>query len=102
LQRHPFYCTLPTATDAVIPDPTPEELAVSSPSAKVIAKVKLPRSKKPLLLVLLRAILLSVPESDDDDGACYEILVVTPIRSTAVITPSRNQGEGSGALLLKA
>ncbi|GKE97659.1 hypothetical protein Tco_0021010, partial [Tanacetum coccineum] len=70
LQRHPFYCTPPTATDGVILDPTPKDLAASNPSVK----------------------------SNDDDDACYEIPIVTPIRSAAVIPSSWNQGGGSTAL----
>nr|GFD56566.1 hypothetical protein [Tanacetum cinerariifolium] len=38
-------------------------------------------------------------ESDgDDDDACVEILLVTPLRSAAVILSSRNQGRSSTAL----
>ncbi|GKC36583.1 hypothetical protein Tco_1048967 [Tanacetum coccineum] len=66
---------------------------------KLLLRLKLPRSEKLLLLVLLRAMLLSVLESedDDDDDACYEISIVTPIRSAAVIPPSGNQSGGSAA-----
>ncbi|GKE92166.1 hypothetical protein Tco_1573261 [Tanacetum coccineum] len=64
LQRLPFYCTPPDAVEAVIPDPTPEDL------------------------VPLRAI-------DDDDGACVEIPLVTPLRSAVVIPSSGNQGGNS-------
>ncbi|GKF40488.1 hypothetical protein Tco_0120549, partial [Tanacetum coccineum] len=42
--------------------------------------------------------LLSLLESDDDNDACYEIPIVTPIRSAAVIPSSWNQGGGSTAL----
>ncbi|GJR45035.1 hypothetical protein Tco_1313138 [Tanacetum coccineum] len=94
--RHPFYCTPPTATDAVIPDPTPEELAVSSPSAKRTRSI-VPQSSGSTTRPNLFAD-NSGAKSDDDD-ACYEILVVTPIHSTAVIPPSGNQdSQGKGII----
>nr|GEX82640.1 hypothetical protein [Tanacetum cinerariifolium] len=34
LQRLPFYCTPPAVVDAVIPDPTLEDLTTSNPSVK--------------------------------------------------------------------
>ncbi|GJY08382.1 hypothetical protein Tco_0375436, partial [Tanacetum coccineum] len=36
LQWLPFYCTPPAAADAVIPDPTPKDLAVGTPSSKIV------------------------------------------------------------------
>ncbi|GKC00353.1 hypothetical protein Tco_0986489, partial [Tanacetum coccineum] len=67
LQRLPFYCTPPAAADVVIPEPTPEDLAVGD----------------------------SDDESDGDDDACVKIPLVTPLRSVAVISPSGNQGRSS-------
>ncbi|GJZ92639.1 hypothetical protein Tco_0664704 [Tanacetum coccineum] len=40
LQRLPFYCTPPAAANAVILDPTPEDLAVGTLSSKIVAKAK--------------------------------------------------------------
>ncbi|GJX47574.1 hypothetical protein Tco_0272764 [Tanacetum coccineum] len=88
----PFYCTPPITVDAVVPNPTPEELAVSNPSAKVIAKAEASQNTTHTNLFADNF----GAESDDDD-ACYEIYVVTPIRSDAMITPSGNQGGGSTA-----
>nr|GEY48315.1 hypothetical protein [Tanacetum cinerariifolium] len=86
LQRLPFYCT---HADAV-PDPTPKEFAVNNPSAKVIAKDEASQKQK-----------ASTSESDDDD-ACYEIPIVTPIRSAAVIPPSRNQSSRGKGIMTDA
>ncbi|GJW22868.1 hypothetical protein Tco_0033490 [Tanacetum coccineum] len=69
LQRLPFYCTPPAATDAVIPKPALEDLAIGD----------------------------SDDESDGDDDTCVEIPLVTPLRSAAVIHPSGNQGRSSAA-----
>ncbi|GKA90624.1 hypothetical protein Tco_0812494 [Tanacetum coccineum] len=77
LQRLPFYCTPSAAADAVIPDPTLEDLAIGLLVLRFLLRLKLLRSERPLLLVPLRAI------DDDDDDACVEILLVTPIRSAA-------------------
>ncbi|GKF04763.1 hypothetical protein Tco_0035431, partial [Tanacetum coccineum] len=90
LQRLPFYCILAVAVavDADVPDPTPEELAVSNPSAKRTRSAvtqSFDSTTRPNLFADD-----SGAESDDDD-ACYEILIVTPIRSAAVIPPSGNQ-----------
>ncbi|GKG49808.1 hypothetical protein Tco_0518582, partial [Tanacetum coccineum] len=40
-------------------------------------------------------------ESDDDDDACVEILLVTPLRSVAVIPSSGNQGGSFAAPVAK-
>ncbi|GKE98642.1 hypothetical protein Tco_0021993, partial [Tanacetum coccineum] len=86
LQRLPFYCTPSAVADAVIPDPTPEDLAVVLLVPRFLLRLKLFRSERPLLLVPLRVI------DDDDDDACVEIPLVTPIRSAAVIPSLGNQG----------
>ncbi|GJU18913.1 hypothetical protein Tco_1146879 [Tanacetum coccineum] len=71
LQRIPFYCTPPTAADAIIPDPTLEGLTASNSSVM----------------------------SDDDDDACFKILLVTPICSATVIPSLRNQdSQGKGIM----
>ncbi|GJR03634.1 hypothetical protein Tco_0526618 [Tanacetum coccineum] len=86
LQRLPFYCTPPAETDAVIPKPTLEDLAVGTPSSKIVAKAEASQN-------------LFVGDSDDesngDDDACVEILLVTPLRSVAVIHPLGNQDSRS-------
>ncbi|GJV32357.1 hypothetical protein Tco_1392757 [Tanacetum coccineum] len=46
LQRLPFYCTPPAAADAVIPDPTPEDLVVGTPSVKILAKNEASQKRK--------------------------------------------------------
>ncbi|GJR61691.1 hypothetical protein Tco_1503853 [Tanacetum coccineum] len=46
LQMLPFYRTLPYAADVAIPDPTPEDLAVGTPSAKILAKVEAFQKRK--------------------------------------------------------
>ncbi|GJR64786.1 hypothetical protein Tco_0010851 [Tanacetum coccineum] len=88
LQRLPFYRTPPAAAEAVIPDPTLEDLAIGTPSFKIVAKAEASQKERPLLLVPLRAI-------DNDDDACVEIPLVTPLRSADVIPSSGNQGGSS-------
>ncbi|GJW16603.1 hypothetical protein Tco_0024039 [Tanacetum coccineum] len=93
LQRHPFYCTPSTMADVVIPNPTPEDLAVGTPSYKIVAKAEASQNTtRPNLFVGD-----SDDESDGDDDACVEILLVTPLRSAVVISPSGNQGRSSPA-----
>ncbi|GKF37209.1 hypothetical protein Tco_0113967, partial [Tanacetum coccineum] len=42
----PFYCTPHATVGTVISDPTPDELAVTKPNAKVLAKVEAPRNSE--------------------------------------------------------
>nr|GEZ04013.1 hypothetical protein [Tanacetum cinerariifolium] len=113
LQRLPFYCTLPTAIDDVILDPTPKDLAVGTPSSKIIAKgeasqkrtactsdatlshvAKRTRSTLAQLSGSATRPSLFVGDYDEsDDVACVEIPLVTSLRSTVVILSSGNQGE---------
>nr|GEW09333.1 retrovirus-related Pol polyprotein from transposon TNT 1-94 [Tanacetum cinerariifolium] len=46
LQRLLFYCTPPAAADAVISDPTPEDLAVGTPSSKILANAEASQKRK--------------------------------------------------------
>nr|GEZ21838.1 hypothetical protein [Tanacetum cinerariifolium] len=87
--RLPFYCTHPIVVDAAIPDPTLEDLAAGTPSAKVMAKAEASKKRK--------ASTSDDDKSDDDDDACVEIPLITPIRYAATIPTGGNQG---GALLL--
>nr|GFA46068.1 ribonuclease H-like domain-containing protein [Tanacetum cinerariifolium] len=45
-QRLPFYCTPPTTVDAVIPNPTLEDLAIGTPSFKILAKAEASQKRK--------------------------------------------------------
>ncbi|GJR75175.1 hypothetical protein Tco_0087540 [Tanacetum coccineum] len=87
LQRLPYYCTPAAVVDADVLDPTPEEFAVSNPSAKVIAKAEASQKRKASTSgsasghVAKHTRSAVARESDDDDDACYEIPIVTPIRS---------------------
>ncbi|GKG55525.1 hypothetical protein Tco_0572165, partial [Tanacetum coccineum] len=45
-QRLPFYCTHPATTYVVLPDPTLEDLAVRTPSSKILAKAKASQKRK--------------------------------------------------------
>ncbi|GJS58018.1 hypothetical protein Tco_0652802 [Tanacetum coccineum] len=116
----PFYCTPPAAADAVNPDPTPEDLAVGTPSSKIVAKAKASHKRKAStsgatsshVAKYTRSALAQASgsttrpslfvgdddESDDDDDACVEILLVTPLCSAVVIPYSGNQGGSSVAL----
>ncbi|GKC12275.1 hypothetical protein Tco_1009057 [Tanacetum coccineum] len=80
LWRLSFYCTSPAAADAVIPDPTLKDLAVGTPSVKILAKAKASQKRK---ASTSGATLSHVAKStsDDDGDACVEIPLVTPIHS---------------------
>nr|GEY29188.1 hypothetical protein [Tanacetum cinerariifolium] len=113
----PFYCTHPIVVDAAIPDPTLEDLTVGTPSAKVMAKAEASKKRKastsgaaPSIVskrtgsamaqsseALPGLTFLDDGKSDDDDDACVEIPLITPIRYAAIIPTGGNQG---GALLL--
>ncbi|GJW39046.1 hypothetical protein Tco_0064891 [Tanacetum coccineum] len=118
LQRLPFYCTPLVAVDAVISNPTLEDLVVGTPSSKILAKAEASQKRKAstsgatLSHVAKRTrstlaqsssstILPSLfvgdsdNESDGDDDACVKIPLVTPLRSTAVIPSLGNQGWSS-------
>ncbi|GJZ93923.1 hypothetical protein Tco_0666126 [Tanacetum coccineum] len=82
LQSLPFYCTPPDAPEAVIPNPTLKDLAVGTPSFKIVAKAEASQN-----------LFLSDDDESDDYDACVEIPLVTPLRSAAVIPSSGNQSE---------
>ncbi|GJX77579.1 hypothetical protein Tco_0324390 [Tanacetum coccineum] len=94
LQRLPFYCTPPAVADTIISDLIPEDLAVGTPSSKILAKdgasqkLKASTSGATSSHVAKRT-------SDGDDDACVEISLVTPLRYAAVIPSSGNQGRSS-------
>ncbi|GJU59420.1 hypothetical protein Tco_1237186 [Tanacetum coccineum] len=77
LQRLPFYCTPLAAADSIIPDPTIEDLAVGTPSFKILAKAKASHKRK---------------ASNSRATSSCVIPLVTPIQSAAVIPSSRNRG----------
>ncbi|GKB90208.1 hypothetical protein Tco_0962480, partial [Tanacetum coccineum] len=116
---HDFLC-LPkwTGTEAVILDPTPEDLAVGTPSFKIVAKAEASQKRKASTFgaasshVAKRTrsalaqssssttrLSLFVGDNDesDDDDAYVEIPLVTPLRFVAVIPSSGNQGGSSVA-----
>ncbi|GKB97399.1 integrase, catalytic region, zinc finger, CCHC-type containing protein [Tanacetum coccineum] len=120
LQRLPFYCTPPDAAGVVIPDPTLEDLAMGTPSSKILAKAEASQkqkastsgatsshvSKRTRSAMAQSSGSTTRPSlfmdnsddgSDDDDDACVRIPLVTPIRSATVIPSSGNQG-GSSAI----
>ncbi|GJW41656.1 hypothetical protein Tco_0067501 [Tanacetum coccineum] len=120
LQRLPFYYTPLAATDVVIPDPTPEDLDVGTPSTKIFTKAEASQKRKAStsgatsshIAKRTKSALAqssgsttrpgpfidnSDNKSDDDDNACVEILLVTPIRFAAVIPSLGNQGGSSAA-----
>nr|GEU58903.1 ribonuclease H-like domain-containing protein [Tanacetum cinerariifolium] len=118
LQRLSFYCTLPATADVVISNPTPEDLAVGTPSSKILSKAKASQKRKAStsgaasshVAKRTRSALAQLSgsttrpslfagdddESDNDD-ACMEIQLVTPLNSTVVIPSSGNQGGSSVA-----
>ncbi|GJS65281.1 hypothetical protein Tco_0679845 [Tanacetum coccineum] len=88
LQRLPFYCTPPAAVGAVIPEPTPKDLAVGTPSFKIVVKAE--ASHKSALAQSSGNTTRPSLFVGDDDDACVEIPLVTPLYSAAVITSSGN------------
>ncbi|GJT93725.1 hypothetical protein Tco_1082570 [Tanacetum coccineum] len=76
LQRLPFYGTPPAATDVVIPDPTLEDLAAGTSSSKIVAKAKASQKRK----------------ASTSCATSSHILLVTPLRSAAVIPSLGNHG----------
>ncbi|GKE15983.1 hypothetical protein Tco_1423560, partial [Tanacetum coccineum] len=113
LQRLPFYCTPPTAADAIIPNHTLEDLATGTPSSKILAKAEASQKRKAStsgaasshVANHTRSALAQSSSSTtwpslfagDDDDACMEILLVTPLRFAAVIPSSGNHGGSSVA-----
>nr|GEV06101.1 hypothetical protein [Tanacetum cinerariifolium] len=99
LQRLPFYCTPPAATDVVLLGPAPEDLAVGTPSFKIVAKAEVSQKRKASTSGVASSH-VAKRTSDDDDGdddACVEISLVTPLHSADVIPSSGNQGRSSVA-----
>ncbi|GJU48300.1 hypothetical protein Tco_1217855 [Tanacetum coccineum] len=114
LQRLLFYCTPLAAADVVISNPTLEDLAVGTPSSKILAKAEASHKRKAFtsgstsihVAKRTRSALvqssgsttrpsLFVGDGDDDDDACVKIPLVSPLRSAAVIPFSGNQGSSS-------
>nr|GEX10226.1 zinc finger, CCHC-type [Tanacetum cinerariifolium] len=89
LQRLSFYYTHLATADVVIPDPTLEDLAICTPSFKILAKAEASQKQKASTFCDFD------DECDGDDDACVEIMLVTPLRSTVVILTSGNQDRSS-------
>nr|GEY51713.1 hypothetical protein [Tanacetum cinerariifolium]GEY57141.1 hypothetical protein [Tanacetum cinerariifolium] len=87
LQRLPFYCTPPAVVDAIILEPTLEDLARTRSALAQSSG----STTRPSLFVG------DDDESDDDDDVCVEISLVTSLYSAVVIPSSRNQGGSSSA-----
>ncbi|GKD05238.1 hypothetical protein Tco_1180212, partial [Tanacetum coccineum] len=92
----PFYCTPTAVADAVIQYPTPEDLTVGTPSAKILAKAEASQKRK-VSTSGATSSHVAKRTSDGDDDACVEISLVTPLCSTDVIPSSGNQGRSSTA-----
>ncbi|GJZ88134.1 hypothetical protein Tco_0659916 [Tanacetum coccineum] len=92
LQRLPFYCTPPVAADVVIPDHTLEDLAVGTPSSKIVAKAKASQKRKASTSGTISSYVAKRTSDDDDDVVCVKILLVTPLCFTAAIPSLGNQG----------
>ncbi|GJW23259.1 hypothetical protein Tco_0033881 [Tanacetum coccineum] len=94
LQRIPFYCTPPATTEAVIPVLTLKDLAVGTPSFKIIAKVEASQKRKASTSGATSSHVTKRTSDDDDDDACVEIPLVTPLCFAAVIPSLDSQGKG--------
>ncbi|GJW93487.1 hypothetical protein Tco_0173159 [Tanacetum coccineum] len=115
------FLSLPEWTGAEVQEePHLDDLAVGTPSSKITAKAKASQKLKASTYGVAsshvakrtRSALAqsfdsttrpnlfvgdSDDESDGDDDACVEILLVTPLRYAVVIPPSGNQGRSSAA-----
>ncbi|GJT34115.1 hypothetical protein Tco_0924534 [Tanacetum coccineum] len=121
LQRLPFYCTPPAAADAVIPNPTPEDLAAGTPSSKILAKAEASQKRKASTSgaasshVAKRtrsalaqssgsttrpSLFAGDDDESDDDDACVEIPLVTPLRSAVVIPSLGNQDSRGNKIMV--
>nr|GFA48971.1 hypothetical protein [Tanacetum cinerariifolium] len=114
-----FYCTPHAATDVAILNPTSEDLAASTPDAKVLAKAEASKkqkvstsgsapnhvAKRTRSAMAQSSRSTSQPnlfvennddeESDDKEDACVELRLITHICSTATIPTRGNQSGGS-------
>ncbi|GJR94491.1 hypothetical protein Tco_0266665, partial [Tanacetum coccineum] len=101
---HDFLC-LPEWTGA---EPTLEDLAVGTPSSKIVTKAEASRKRKASTSGATSSHVAKrdddesdgdddESDDDDDDDACVEIPLVTPLRSAVVIPSS---GTRVGVLLL--
>ncbi|GKA41037.1 translocon-associated protein subunit alpha, partial [Tanacetum coccineum] len=126
LQRLPFYCTPSAAADVVIPDPNPEDLAVGTPSSKIVSKAEASQKRKASTSQKRKAstsgatsshvakctrpalaqssgsttrpsLFVGDDDESDDDDACVEILLITPLRSASMIPSLGNQSGSSVA-----
>ncbi|GJW98074.1 hypothetical protein Tco_0179882 [Tanacetum coccineum] len=120
---HDFLCLPEWTANAIILDPTLEDLAVSTPSSKILAKAKASQKRKASASGATSSHVAKRTRSaldqssgsttrpslfmgdddgsddDDDDDACVEIMLVTPLRSAAVIPSSGNQdSRGKGIM----
>ncbi|GKD06861.1 hypothetical protein Tco_1186546 [Tanacetum coccineum] len=117
----PFYCTPLATTDVVILDPTLEDLIAGTPSSKIVAKAEASYKRKASTsgatsIHVAKRTRYALAQSsssttrpslfvgdddeidnDDDDDACVEIMLVTPLRSAAMIPSLGNQGGSSAA-----
>ncbi|GKA59218.1 hypothetical protein Tco_0758531 [Tanacetum coccineum] len=91
LQRLPFYCTPLATADAVIPEPALKDLAISTPSSKIVAKAEASQKRKASTFGAASSH-VAKRTSDDDDDAYVDISLVTHLRSAVVIPSLENQG----------
>nr|GEW28137.1 hypothetical protein [Tanacetum cinerariifolium] len=103
-QRLPFYCTPPAAADAAIPDPTPQDLAAErkaslslsgAPSGHVAKRTWSAMAQSSGSTTRPNLFADNSKESDVDEDACVEILLITHLRSVVVIPTEGNQSGGS-------
>ncbi|GJZ63760.1 hypothetical protein Tco_0620181 [Tanacetum coccineum] len=91
LQRLPFYCTPPAVANAVIPDPTPDDLVAINPSVKVVAKAEASQNRNASTSGATSSHVANRTRSAMAQSS------VTSIHSAAMIPSSGNQGGGSAA-----
>nr|GEW29891.1 hypothetical protein [Tanacetum cinerariifolium] len=80
-----FLCLPEWTVDDVISDPTLEDLVVGTPSSKILAKAEVSQKRKASISGD------SDDESDGDDDACVDFLLVTPLYFVVVIPCLGNQ-----------
>nr|GEV69779.1 hypothetical protein [Tanacetum cinerariifolium] len=92
---HDFLCLPEWTADAVILDPTLEDLAVGTLSSTILAKAEASQKRKASTFGITSSHVAK--RTSDDNDAYVEIPLVTPIRSVVVIPSSGNQGGSSAA-----
>ncbi|GJZ07306.1 hypothetical protein Tco_0541099, partial [Tanacetum coccineum] len=79
----------PASADAVIPEPAPEDLVVGTLSSKIVAKAEASRNS-----TTQTSLFVGDGDESDDDDACVEIPLVTPLRKGIMVDDAATSSAG--------